>query len=349
MDAREFQERLKVEQLDLSLAPDIQHEIDIKLKPVGSLGKLESLALQLKLICGDEIIRQPQLFVFAAEHGIADQGVSVGPKEMTSMLVAQAVAGKCAINSLCEVHQIQLHVVNAGLYCAYELNEVIQQPVALGTHDFSLRAAMSQEQAQEAILLGHSLIQHHIEQGCDCVLLGEMGIGNTTSAAALMAALTPYQPSECVGPGAGVVEEIVEKKAILIEKALNRIDLRADTLTVLSEVGGFEIAQMVGAIIGAAQKGVPIVIDGFICSAAALVAVNLSSQCLDFMIFSHWSNEKGHKKMLDMLDADPLLNLGFRLGEGTGAAMAMPLIRSAQAFYQRMGTLEDVGLVGVRG
>ena len=335
----------KVEALDRSQADIIQREIDIKLKPAGSLGMLEPLALQLQLICGERLIKQPELFMFAADHGIADQGVSVGPKEVTAMLVEQAVAGKCAINSLCEVNQITLNIVDAGLCRPCHDGSVIQQSVALGTNDFSQQAAMSVEQAKQALQLGRSLIQRHIEQGCDCVLLGEMGIGNTTTGAALMSAFTDYKPADCVGAGAGVDQTVIAKKAVLIEKALNRIDFPTDPLTILSEVGGFEIAQMVGAILGAAQKQIPVVIDGFISTAAAMVAIHFAEDCLDYMIFSHGSSEQGHTKMLDDIGAAPLLNLGLRLGEGTGAALAMPLLRSAQAFYHQMGTLADVGLI----
>ena len=325
----------------------LQRRMDLKLKPVGSLGKLEHLAIQLALILGDgQRIQAPELFLFAADHGIAEQGVSVAPQAVTALMVHQFVAGKAAINSLCEVNQVKLTVIDAGIAQAIQEPQIIHQAIARGTADFSKEAAMSIAQAQQAISAGQALVSEKIVAGCDCVLLGEMGIGNTSAATAIMAALSHHEVRDCVGDGTGITTETFQRKQALIERALARLPEHPDPLLVLAEVGGFEMAQMVGAIIAAAQHHKPVVIDGFICSASALVAVLLAPNVKEFMIFAHQSNERAHGKLLALLDAEPLLHLKMRLGEGSGAVLAMPLIHSAQACFYQMGSLSDVGITG---
>lgn len=322
---------------------ELQAQMDSKLKPVGSLGQLEPLAIQLAMI-SEQPLSKAELFLFAADHGIAEQGVSVAPQGVTTLMVHQFLQGRAAINSLCEVNQVALHVIDAGLVAPIEETWCINSRIGTGTKDFSNQPAMTEVQALQALDAGAQLVQQQIEKECDCVLLGEMGIGNTSSASAIMAALTDYTVAECVGAGTGIDTETLSRKQALIEKALERLTENATPLKVLVEVGGFEIAQMVGAILGAAEKGTPVIIDGFICSAAALLAVRMAPECVDYLIFSHLSNEQAHAKLLAEMNGNPLLDLGLRLGEGSGAVLAMPLIRSAQECFNNMGSLADVGL-----
>ncbi|MCM2681141.1 nicotinate-nucleotide--dimethylbenzimidazole phosphoribosyltransferase [Echinimonas agarilytica] len=334
-----------VQPVDGSRRGEFEAEMNRKVKPLGSLGQLESLAIDLALMSGRTgVINHAELFLFAADHGVAQTGVSIAPQAVTAMMVEQFTRGTAAINSVCTTTNTPLNIIDAGLLNTVNHVSVIDTAVARGTQNFQHEPAMSEAVALSSILAGFKLIEHHISKGCDCVLLGEMGIGNTTSAAAIMAALTSFYTSECVGHGTGVSDEVVELKVELISKALLRIDDISDPLQVLQEVGGLEIAQMVGAMLASASLKTPVVIDGFICSAAALLAVTIEPNVRGYLIFAHLSDERGHEKMLSELHAKPLLKLGMKLGEGTGAALAVPLIRSAAACLAHMGTLEQVGL-----
>ncbi|MRI31937.1 nicotinate-nucleotide--dimethylbenzimidazole phosphoribosyltransferase [Endozoicomonas sp. OPT23] len=337
-----------IKPVDQNSAASIQQKIDGKLKPPGSLGQLEQIALQVALVQPSEqlAINNPSLLLFAGDHGISSQGVSVAPSDVTSLMVSCFLNGGAAINSLCNTNALSLRVVDAGI--KQELPDhpkLIKQRLGNGTEDFSETSAMSRENVQRGLQLGASQIDVLHSEGCNTVAFGEMGIGNTSAAAAILCALTDCKTADVVGRGSGINDEQLARKKELIDKA---ISLHKDNLVtpeeIMAAVGGFEIVQTVGAMLKAAERGMLILVDGFIITAAAMLAVRMHPAARDFMIFCHQSNEHGHPIMLDELNAEPLLNLGMRLGEGTGAALALPIIRSACDFYNNMASFEDLGI-----
>ena len=329
----------------------ISDKINHKTKPLGALGQLEGLAAKLAKIQSNKAnelidklaVTKPQLFVFAADHGIARQGVSIAPSEVTQQMVLNFVAGGAAVNVFCRQFGWHLEVVDAGILAPLaDYTGVTEQRVACGTKDLSEQPAMSVQQTSEALTLGHSLISKRIKEGVDLVAFGEMGIGNTSSASAIMAAVLGLSAKECVGAGTGIDQSQLDKKIALVEKALLLHQVNtAEPVDVLAKLGGFEIAQIVGGILAAAEQQVPVVIDGFICTAAAMIAKLIDSQAQEYMIFAHCSDEQGHKKMLAWFEEQALLNLGMRLGEGSGAALSLPIIQSAMAFYNDMASFQQ--------
>lgn len=334
--------------LDHSMRTRISAKIDQKTKPLGALGQLESLALQIALIQQTDTIaiKQPLMLVFAGDHGIADEGVSIAPSSVTQQMVKNFLAGGAAINCFCRSNNLPLKVVDAGI--KYDIvpqpDNLINQRIAAGTANFAQQAAMSRAQAEQALSLGAELAQGEIANGCDLLAFGEMGIGNSSSAAAILAAISGASAAECVGLGTGINATQLTKKIALVEQALARIT-DPSPINVLAEVGGFEIAQICGAMLATAAAQRIILVDGFIATAAALLAVQLQPNARDYMIFAHQSEEAGHQLMLKLLSAKPLLNLGLRLGEGTGAALALPLLHAAVSFYNDMATFESAGVV----
>ncbi|WP_114324913.1 nicotinate-nucleotide--dimethylbenzimidazole phosphoribosyltransferase [Candidatus Colwellia aromaticivorans] len=353
-----------IDSLNKTLSRDIQSIIDDKTKPTGSLGQLEQLALQLALIgqqkyqCFSSLIKidlaKPRLLIFAGDHGINDNNLSIAPSAVTGQMVNNFLHGGAAINCFCRSNNILFNVIDCGILSKVEVSDnsgdlLIEQRLGAGTADFSKQAAMSMAQVKSGLAYGHQLVDKVSQEGCHLLLLGEMGIANTSSASAIMAALTEYSVEECVGTGTGICQEQLENKVRLIKQALTRLpDNCMDVDTILSEVGGFEIVQMVGAILAAAAKSLPVVIDGFIVSVAALVALSLNKNVADYLIYAHISQEKAHQlllaKMIPQDNIKPLLNLGLRLGEGTGAALALPLIQAAASFYNEMASFETAGV-----
>lgn len=333
--------------LKTELIPAIQNHIDQKTKPLGSLGQLEAIALQIALIQERPrlSIERPLMLVFAADHGIADEGVSIAPSSVTQQMVMNFLAGGAAINCFCRTNHLPLKVIDAGI--KDEITPapaaLINQRVAAGTRNFAHEPAMTAAQAQKALLFGQLLAEQEINSGSNLLAFGEMGIGNSSSAAAILAAISGAPVDQCVGMGTGINADQLAKKIALVEKALSRFSDRSP-LNILIEVGGFEIAQICGAMLAAAQVRKIILVDGFIVSAAALLATKINPAARDYMIFAHESDEAGHQLLLNLLNAQPLLNLGLRLGEGTGAALALPLIQSAVAFYNQMATFENAGV-----
>ncbi len=327
-------------------APRIRQHIDQKTKPLGALGQLESLALQLALIQGSErlTIRQPTMLVFAADHGIAEAGISIAPSAVTRQMVQNFLAGGAAINCFCRANDMQLQVVDAGMLEPLDDPRLIQQRLGAGTRNLALEPAMRREQAEQGLALGATLARAQVANGCNLLACGEMGIGNTTPAACILAALSGQPVEVCVGRGTGIDDDQYQRKLALVRQALTRLDGKRDPLQLLTEVGGFEIAQITGAILGAAEAGIPVLLDGFIVTSAAMLAVSLAPACRDYLIFSHASDEAGHRLMLAWLDAQPLLQLGLRLGEGSGAALALPLLRAAVAFYNDMASFDSAGV-----
>ena len=336
-----------VSPLDRQHESVIQERIDQKTKPLGALGRLEEIASQLALIQQSERIeiRQPTMLVFAADHGIARHGISIAPSEVTRQMVLNFLAGGAAINCFCRANQIELKVIDAGILTPIDDERLINQRVAAGTADLSVEPAMTHEQTQSALHLGGELATAQIAAGCNVLAFGEMGIGNTTPAAALLAALTGVPVAACVGRGTGIDDAQLSRKISLVSQALARVGDGSDPVRLLAELGGFEIAQITGAMLAAAEQQITMLIDGFIVTSAALLAVKIAPAARDYMIFSHGSSEgSGHGIMLETLKARPLMDLGLRLGEGTGAALALPLLRSACAFYNEMASFASAGV-----
>lgn len=330
---------------DDRLAADIQGHLDQLTKPRGSLGRLEKIALQYGLARGTPELRLPRkaLFVFCADHGVAEAGVSAYPREVTQQMVRNFVAGGAAINVLCRQYDIDPFVVDMGVDAELgDLKAVIPRKVARGTRNFANGPAMTRAEAEQA--LGHGIRLARAASLMDYGLagIGEMGIANTTSAAALLAAFSGRDPNGLTGSGTGIDETQRLHKADVIRQALelHKPDA-ADPLGVLSAVGGFEIAGMAGFLLGAAAERLPVAVDGFIASAAALVAVRLAPVCTDYLIFSHQSSEPGHGVMLDLIGACPLLKLDLRLGEGSGAALAINLVDTSLRLYREMATFDS--------
>ena len=333
---------------DPALAAQIQHRLDHLTKPPGSLGRLEELALRYGLARGmaDLRLTRQAMFIFCADHGIAAEGVSAYPAEVTPQMVRNFAAGGAAINVLCRQLHIEPRIVDVGVNAEFEPElPILWCKVAPGTRNFLHEPAMTLDQATAALEIGIALATEAAVEGFDLLGAGEMGIGNTTSAAAITAALTGCEPEAVAGPGTGITEVQRRHKADVIHRslALHRPDPR-DPLAVLAAVGGFEIAALAGLLLGAASRRLPVAVDGFIASAAALVAARFAPEVLGYLFFSHRSAEPGHALVLDALDACPLLSLDLRLGEGTGAALAMGLLDSALRLYNEMATFAAAGV-----
>ena len=323
------------------LSARLARAIANKTKPPGSLGMLESIAHQLGLIqqTADVTLRQPAILVFAADHGVVDEGISAYPQSVTWQMVENFLAGGAAINVFARQNGCTLQVVDAGVNHAFGPRAgLVDRKVGHGTANFARHAAMSG--ADCAAALAHGMALAAGLEG-NVVGFGEMGIGNTTAAAALMHKLTGVPVAECVGAGTGLSPEGVMHKQRVIEAAVALHAPVSEPLDILATFGGFEIAMMAGAMLKAAERRMVLLIDGFIVTSALLVAARLQPAILDYCVFSHCSDEHGHRRMLAHFDARPLLNLGLRLGEGTGCALALPLVEAAAGFLREMATFES--------
>ncbi|WP_341312944.1 nicotinate-nucleotide--dimethylbenzimidazole phosphoribosyltransferase [Paraburkholderia sp. IMGN_8] len=337
----------EVEPLDQTLRDELQHIIDTKTKPPGSLGRLEGLARQMGLIqrTTRPTVERPAMIVFAGDHGIANEGVSPYPQAVTAQMVANFLAGGAAINALSRVAGAELEVVNAGIATPLPSTEgLIDIPVAAGTRNFAHEPAMTRGEALAAMQAGAARVRHHAALGSNVIGFGEMGIANTSSAACLMSRLCGVPIDECVGRGTGLDNAGLAKKRNVLASALARHAVSTDPLDVLATFGGFEIAMMAGAYLAAGEARMTILVDGFIATAALLVADALEPNVREYCVFAHASNEAGHRRMLDHFGALPLLSLDMRLGEGTGAALAVPLLRAAVAFVGEMASFESAGV-----
>ncbi len=329
---------------DTALAQRLQHRLDQLTKPRGSLGRLEALALQIGLIQQTERprLQAPQLVVFAADHGLAAQGVSAYPSEVTAQMVENFLAGGAAVNVLARQHGLALSVVDAGV--RHEIAPragLLVRRIGAGTADASLGPAMSAAQCSAAIEHGRGVVRG---LPGNALLLGEMGIANTSSAALLLARLGGFEIADCVGRGTGLDDAGLAHKLGVLTRVLARHAGAREPLAALAALGGFEIAMMVGAARQAAQERRVIVVDGFIVGAAILVAALLEPAVLDCCVFAHRSDEAGHGLLLQRLGAQPLLQLGLRLGEGSGAALAWPLIESALRLLNEMASFASAGV-----
>ena len=324
------------------LAARVQHALDHKTKPLGALGRIEALALQLALIQGEErpALRQPQLVVYAADHGLSRRGVSAYPREVTPQMVANMLAGGAAVSVLARQQGLALHVADCGVDAPLA-DGAIDLRMAAGTADASAGPAMTTEQAERALRNGMALVER---LPGNALLLGEMGIGNTSAASLLMQRLTGLPLIECVGRGTGLDDAGMARKLAVLTQAL-AVNAEAQTpLQVAAALGGFEILTMAGSVIAAASQRRVVLVDGFITTAAVALAQALRPGVLAACVFAHRSAEGPHARWLQQLGAQPLLDLDLRLGEGSGAALAWPLLTAACALLADMASFESAGV-----
>jgi nicotinate-nucleotide--dimethylbenzimidazole phosphoribosyltransferase len=325
----------------------LQRRLDTRTKPQGSLGALETLAIRIGLALDTETpkFHAPQMFVFAGDHGIATDGVSAYPQAVTAQMLLNYLQGGAAINVLARQHGISLRVVDAGV-----ATDVGQHPnlssraVARGTRNFRVEPAMTPEQCATAIDTGKALVHEALRSGSNALLFGEMGIGNTACASMLLHRRTHWSLEDCVGRGTGLDDTGLARKRERLADASVRCPNKLTPLETIAEFGGFELAMITGALLATAEEKCVAVIDGFAVSVAALLAIEIDPRVRTRCIFSHCSAEHAHRKLLAYLDVKPLLDLGMRLGEGTGAAMAWPLIESAARLMTEMASFESAGV-----
>lgn len=317
-------------------------------KPAGSLGRLESIAVQLAGLQGQvkPSLNEVWIAIFAGDHGVVAEGVSAFPQEVTGQMLHNFVSGGAAISVLARQLGASLEVVDLGtVNPALDLPGVRHLNVGPGTANFVEGPAMTQAQGEHALQAGRDSVQRAIAAGAQLFIGGEMGIGNTTAASALACALLDCPVVHLTGPGTGLNAAGVSHKVQVIERALALHNAsRGDALQTLLNLGGFEIAALVGAYLACAQQGVAVLVDGFICSVAALVAVRLNPECRQWLLFGHRGAEPGHRHVLETLNAEPVLDLGLRLGEGSGAALAVPLLRLACDLHGQMATFAEAAV-----
>ncbi len=317
-------------------------------KPPGSLGRLEEMAIRLSAMQQTETpsLQNINIVVFAADHGVAEENVSAFPQAVTGEMVKNFSSGGAAISVLARELGATLQVINLGTVGQLdEMPGVIDQRLAPGTANFSQQPAMSQAQLAEAMMAGRETVLRAQHTGCDLFIAGDMGIANTTSATALACALMSCDADEIAGRGTGLDDAGLAHKTRVIQQCLDKYQLDASApLAILQTLGGFEIAAMTAAYVHCAQLGMPALVDGFIASAAAMVAIAIEPQVKDWLFFAHASAEPGHQKMMQSLEVKPLLDLELRLGEASGAAVVVPLMRMACALHNNMATFAQAGV-----
>jgi len=337
-----------IKPLDKGAMAEARSRQDALTKPQGSLGRLEELSIQLAGIQGKALpqIRHKVIFTLAGDHGVVAEGVGNWPQEVTAQMVANFLRGGAGINVLARHTGTRVVVVDMGVATALEPHpQLVSRRIAPGTQDMFLRPAMTPEQAVKSVETGIELVGGELAKGLDIIGTGDMGIGNTTASSAICAAMTGEPVAEVTGRGTGISDEQLAHKIAVIKRALeiNRPDPK-QPLDVLAKVGGFEIGGLVGVMLGAAAYRIPVVIDGFISGAAALIAVALAPGLKDFLIAAHVSAEAGHKIVLRHLRLKPLLDLGMRLGEGTGAALGIFLAEASARILSEMSTFAEAGV-----
>lgn len=335
--------------LDETLRPQIQAKIDGKTKPIGALGQLESLALQMCLVQKrlDPTICEPHLVVFAGDHGAAaNPGISAYPQAVTAQMVLNFLQGGAAINGFCADAGLTLLVVDAGVKEHLPSHQNLRRvKIAQGTADYCQQPAMTAAQLRLAFEQADILVAELAAKGCNLLALGEMGIGNTASSALITQVLTDINLRHLVGPGTGLDEAGVAEKLRRLTSALQHHNLKQPSgERALQVFGGFEMAMLAGACLSAAARGMLVLVDGFIASAAVLAAVKINSNALAYCVFCHTSSEPGHRLLLNHLQVKGLLDLGLRLGEGSGAALAFPLVKAAARFINSMASFETAGV-----
>ncbi|MDD2725605.1 MAG: nicotinate-nucleotide--dimethylbenzimidazole phosphoribosyltransferase [Methylovulum sp.] len=331
-----------------TLATALQLKIDQKTKPPGALGQLETLALQIGLVQNSltPTLDHPHIIVFAGDHGLVAAGVSAFPQSVTAQMVANFLAGGAAINVFARQHGITLLIADAGVNADLSAHTgLIHAKIAYGTQNCLEHPAMTAEECSAALQQGAELVNNCHATGCNCIGFGEMGIGNTASASLIVQRLTGMPLADCVGRGTGLDDAGLSHKTAVLQQVLDHHgESDLSPWEVLAHFGGFEIAMMTGAYLQAAELGMVIIVDGFIASAALLVASLCYPAVLDYCVFSHVSNERGHQALLNHFNANVLLTLDMRLGEGSGCAIAYPLLQSAVLFLNEMATFAEAGV-----
>jgi nicotinate-nucleotide--dimethylbenzimidazole phosphoribosyltransferase len=330
--------------VDAALEPLLRAQLDGKAKPPGSLGRIEDLAVRIGLIQNrlDPRIARTDLYVFAGDHGLTHEGVSAYPSSVTTAMVGLFLSGRSSVSAFAKATGVGVHVVDAGVDADLPSHpDLIAAKIGRGTRNAAREPAMTRDEALAAVAKGFEIARAAAADGADVIALGEMGIGNTSSAALIMHRLAPAPLDDCIGQGTGHGAEGMARKRAGIARAAQRSDA-VEPLAVLAQFGGYEIAMMAGAVLGAASMRKVALIDGFISTAAALAAVRLVPAALDYCVFAHGSAERGHALMLQALGARPLLGLDLRLGEGTGVALAAPLLVAAANLLTDVASLAEV-------
>lgn len=333
---------------DAALLDAIRHKIDNLNKPKGSLGRLEDLAMQICLIQQTLTpkLNNPCHLLFGGDHGIENEKVSVSPREITWQQMLNFAKGGGGVNMFCRQHGFKLYLVDVGVdYDLSNCHEIYNRKIAPGTANFIDGPAMSEEQYRQALDVGAEFVDKCHADGCNIVCVGEMGIANTSPSSVWMSLFGDIPLDECIGAGAGLDNAGIKHKSDVLNRAVNRFIYttggKADTDTLIRYFGGFEMVSAVGAMLRAAELGLIVLVDGFIMTACALAAVRLYPEAKEYMIFGHVGDENGHRRLLDLLGAQPLLNLGLRLGEGTGALCAYPIVESAVRMINEMNNFDN--------
>ncbi len=330
---------------DKSIAPNIQQKIDHLNKPKGSLGRLEELAMQVCLIQHtlSPSLNHPCHMLLGGDHGIEREGVSVSPREVTWQQMINFTRGGGGVNMFCRQHGFDLSIVDVGVdYDLSGVEGVIDRKIARGTRNFLHEPAMSEEQFNRTIEVGCQLVDDCVKKGCEVISVGEMGIANTSPSSLWMSIFGNIPLDECIGAGAGLGNSGIEHKRQVLNAALKHYNatMQPSDLNAIRYFGGFEMVAAIGAMLRAAEQGLVVLVDGFIMTACAIAAIRLYPAVQDYMIFTHCGDESGHRKMLDIVGARPLLNLGLRLGEGTGALCAFPIIDSAVRMINELNNFD---------
>ena len=331
-----------IQPTDKSLKEAIQHKIDNLNKPKGSLGRLEEIAMQICLIQQtlEPSLAHPCHLLFGGDHGIEREGVSVSPREVTWQQMINFTRGGGGVNMFCRQHGFKLRIVDVGVdYDLSNIEGIIHRKIARGTKNFLYEPAMSEKEFDQAIQIGCDLVDDCIAEGCRILSIGEMGIANTSPSSIWMHLFTGIPLEDCIGAGAGLDAPGIRHKYEILSEAVRRYS--GDPLAYF---GGFEMIAAIGAMLKAAEKHLVILVDGFIMTACALAAIKLYPAAKDYMIFTHCGDESGHKLMLDAIGAKPLLHLGLRLGEGTGALCAFPIVDSAVRMINEMNNFDNANI-----
>lgn len=338
----------RIQSLDPELFVKAQLRLDRLTKPQGSLGRLEEVAARYVMITGElkPTVPRGAVFTFAADHGVTKEGVSAYPREVTPQMVLNFLRGGAGVNVLARHAGVEVRVVDIGVdYDFGSVPGLISKKVMRGTRNLLSEPAMTRAQAEQSVLVGVELAAQAMQEGCGLIGTGDMGIGNTTPSAAITAVMTGRPVADVTGRGTGIDEAGHARKVSVIQQALDlHRPNRTDALDVLAKVGGLEIGGLAGLMLGAAAARVPVVLDGFIAGAAALIAVGLQPRCRDYLIASHRSVERGHQAILDHIEVKPLLDLDLRLGEGTGACLGMSLVFAAIKIMTEMATFGEAGV-----
>lgn len=331
----------------MNFSEALQRKIDLKTKPLGALGKLEKIAYRIGKIQNtlEPKLKNPHIVLFAGDHGIAQSGVSAYPSDVTYQMVTNIINGGAAISVFCKQNEIQTVTVDSGVNHNFEnITGLINAKINFGTKNFLNQKAMSETELETCFQKSKEIIDGIAEKGCNIIGFGEMGIGNTSAASMIMHHITKIPLEDCIGRGTGLNDSQLQKKFEILSQANIFHGKIEDPKTILQTYGGFEIAQICGAMLVAYQHNMIILIDGFIATSALLIAQSLEPEIINNTIFCHNSNEVGHQKMLNYLEADPILHFDMRVGEGTGCALAYPLIKSAVVFLNEMASFESAGV-----